>query len=103
MMLVTRATVLVSVAGAGVALSAALLSGAQAPPPAAITSDTAAYCHELSERAHELAALHPTPSPRTIELLIEGRALCARGQIRGGLLRLRQAVRLMTGAAVRPH
>ncbi len=102
MMLVTRTTVLVSVAGAGVAISAALLGGTQAPP-AAITSDTAAYCHELSERAHELAALHPAPSPRTIELVIEGRALCARGQIRGGLLRLRQAVRLMTGAAVPPH
>ncbi len=101
MMLVTRATVLVSLAAAGVAISAGLLGGAQAPP-AAITSDTEAYCNQLSQRAHELAALHPVPARRTIELVIEGRALCARGEIRGGLLRLRQAVRLLTGRAARP-
>jgi hypothetical protein len=102
MTLVARTTVLVSVAGAAVAIAAALPGGVQAPP-AAITTDTAAYCNELSRRAHELAALHPVPPPRTIELVVEGGALCARGQIRGGLLRLRQAVRLLTRAAVHPH
>lgn len=99
---VKRTAVLVSVAAAGVAISAALLGGAEGPPTA-ITSDTPAYCHELSERAHQLAALRPAPSPRTDELVAEGRSLCARGEIRGGLLRLRQAVRLMRGVVVRPH
>ena len=56
--------------------------------PLAVTTDTEEYCEHLSD----LVAAHPNPGPEVRRLLTQGRALCERGQVRGGIRRLRRAM-----------
>jgi hypothetical protein len=65
--------------------------------PAEITSDSLAYCLQLHDRVEQLRQAAPLPpSPTVIELSTEGARMCNGGQARGGVMRLRQAIYLMT-------
>lgn len=103
MTLVLRRAALAGLAGVGV-ITLALMSGGNPAPPAQITTDTQAYCRQLGDRVRELAPLAAGPLRlAATNLALEGQSLCMRGEIRGGILRLRRAVRLVSRAAVRPH
>ena len=60
-----------------------------------VTTDTREYCNLLMARiaAAEDAAL--APLPRAQMLATEGRRMCARGQVRPGIARLRRALMLL--------
>ena len=82
-------------AGLGVALIAAV-PGIGQPPPAIVTTDTAAYCRELSDKLAELVRIAPRPpEDEVLDMGVEGRHLCDEGQVRGGILRLRRGVMVM--------
>ncbi len=69
---------------------------AQSTAPMVITTDTAAYCGQLSAQvaaAQEHATEVPPDVPR---LAAEGRRLCDKGLIRPGIERLRRAWTLLT-------
>ena len=55
-----------------------------------ITSDTLDYCNALADRLEQRA---PPASVRL--LLVEGRAMCQRGHVMGGLRRLRLAMMIV--------
>lgn len=83
-------------AGVGLAVVASVPGIGQPPPPAIVTTDTAAYCHELSDKLAELVKIAPRPpEDEVLGMGAEGRHLCAEGQVRGGILRLRRAVLVM--------
>lgn len=80
------------------------LSSRQEPArPARITTDTAAYCRQLTDRvdAMVLAAPPPVP-PEALRLRAEGRRMCGQGQVRDGLICLRRAVLLLRRPPARP-
>ena len=58
------------------------------PPSFALTTDTASYCAQL---AKQVADRHSTLLD-VQRLLAEGREMCDRGQVRGGIKRLRRAL-----------
>jgi hypothetical protein len=81
--------------GLGVVLAAAV-SGVRPSPPAVITTDTPAYCQELSDKLSELIRIAPRPpEDEVLNMGTDGRHLCEEGQIRGGILRLRRGVKVM--------
>ena len=85
-----RAAFLVAVLAVGV-------SGAsRAEDPMPITSDTPGYCLGLAQRMAEDAVTMP---PQVRVLWEQGRDLCQRGHIRGGLIRLRRAMMISRGVA----
>jgi hypothetical protein len=57
-------------------------------PSFALTTDTAQYCAQLIKQVSER---HSTV-PDVVRLLSEGREMCERGQVRGGIRRLRRAL-----------
>ena len=60
-----------------------------------VTSDTPAYCLSLAQRMEDEGSMPPQ-----IHVLWEqGRELCQRGHIRGGLMRLRRAMMISRGIA----
>lgn len=61
-------------------------------PPVRLTSDTAEYCQDLETRLNVTLRRLPTPPPLAVTLSAEGGDLCARGLVRGGITRLRQAM-----------
>jgi hypothetical protein len=63
-----------------------------------IDSDTADYCQDLLR----IIDSHERRLPEVDRLAEEGREMCARGEIRGGILRLRSAVLLINGNADGP-
>jgi hypothetical protein len=64
--------------------------------PMEVTSDTPEYCLELLDRVSELVRLAATPAPREVtDLTTEGHRMCAHGQTRGGIMRLRSALMIM--------
>jgi hypothetical protein len=64
--------------------------------PMEITSDTPAYCLHLLDRVSNLVRLAATPVPRDVtDLATEGQRMCAIGQTRSGIMRLRSAVMIM--------
>jgi hypothetical protein len=73
--------------------------------PMEVTSDTPEYCMHLLDRISELARLAAVPVPREVtDLTTEGHRMCAHGQTRGGIMRLRSALVIMekdNGAAYR--
>ena len=87
----TAALRLLAVACLAAPLAVAVPAVAQEPPSYELTTDTPAYCTQL---AHDVAARH-SASPEVERLLTEGEAMCARGQIRGGILRLRRALLIL--------
>ena len=66
--------------------------GLQAQPaPVAVTTDTPEYCERMIERV----ATCPDLTAEMHRLLDEGRHLCERGEVRGGIMRLRRAMLLV--------
>ena len=72
------------------------------PPPAAaegalrITSDTLAYCQSLRAQVNALMRRDGgAASAEVLRLRATGQRLCAEGEVRGGVLRLRGAVLLL--------
>ena len=62
-----------------------------------VTSDTPEYCLQLLDRVSELVRVADTPPPQEVtSLSSEGQKMCDQGQTRGGILRLRRALLLMT-------
>ncbi len=57
-------------------------------PSFALTSDTPAYCAQLARKVADAKST----LPEIKKLLTEGRDMCDRGQIRGGIHRLRRAL-----------
>jgi hypothetical protein len=81
--------------GLGVVLVTAVPSVRQSPP-AVITTDTPAYCRELSNKLAELVRIAPRPpEDEVLSMGTDGRHLCREGHIRGGILRLRHGVMVM--------
>jgi len=67
------------------------------PPPQQVISDTLEYCLQLRDRVSEMVHGAPKPPPQEVPFLsIEGQRMCDQGQTRGGILRLRRALMLMT-------
>lgn len=82
-------------AGVGLAVITAV-PGIGQPPPAIVTTDTAAYCRQLSDKLTELVRIAPRPpEDEVLGMGVEGRHLCDEGQVRGGILRLRRGVMVM--------
>jgi hypothetical protein len=64
--------------------------------PMEITTDTPAYCLHLLDRVSDLVRLAATPVPHDVtDLTTEGQRMCATGQTRGGIMRLRSALMMM--------
>jgi hypothetical protein len=62
-----------------------------------ITSDTLGYCKALAAQMSS----HPMP-PNAQILLAEGRSMCERGFVMGGLRRLRLAMMIIHGQTAQP-
>jgi hypothetical protein len=73
--------------------------------PMVVTSDTPEYCLQLLDRISEMVRLAAAPVPREVtDLTTEGHRMCAHGQTRSGIMRLRSALMIMEkgdGAAYR--
>ncbi|HJS85363.1 MAG TPA: hypothetical protein VJ779_07870 [Acetobacteraceae bacterium] len=81
--------------GLGMLLAASMPS-VRPSPPAVVTTDTRAYCQELSEKLSELIRIAPRPpEDEVLNMRADGRHLCQEGQVRGGILRLRRGVMVM--------
>ncbi|HUC16655.1 MAG TPA: hypothetical protein VMA37_03090 [Acetobacteraceae bacterium] len=66
------------------------------PAPMPLLTDTPQYCVELSDEVEEVRQSLVSPAPPEVEQLAEeGRRLCAMGEIRGGIVRLRRAMVLL--------
>jgi hypothetical protein len=64
--------------------------------PMEVTSDTPEYCLHLLDRVSELVRLASAPVPREVtDLSTEGHRMCAHGQTRSGIMRLRSALMIM--------
>ena len=64
--------------------------------PMVVTSDTPEYCLHLLDRVSELVRVATLPVPREVtDLTTEGHRMCAHGQTRGGIMRLRSALMIM--------
>jgi hypothetical protein len=62
-----------------------------------VTSDTPEYCLQLLDRVSELVRVAEAPPPEEVtSLSSEGRRMCDQGKTRGGIMRLRRALLLMT-------
>ena len=77
-----------------VMLGAAPVSGQQRPQQ--VTSDTPEYCLRLFDRVSELVRVVESPPPEVTSLSSEGQKMCDQGQTRGGILRLRRALLMLT-------
>ena len=80
-----------------ICLIAATASTAKAEDlPAAITSDSPAYCFQLHERVEQLRQSSTAPTPNEVkDLLAEGQTMCVNGHTRGGVLRMRRALTII--------
>ncbi|WP_428534127.1 hypothetical protein [Rhodopila sp.] len=64
--------------------------------PMVVTTDTPEYCLHLLDRVSEMVRLATIPVPREVtDLTTEGHRMCAHGQTRGGIMRLRSALMMM--------
>jgi hypothetical protein len=71
-----------------ICLLAAGAAHADDPQSFALTTDTPQYCAQL---AKQVTDRHST-MPDVVRLLADGTDMCGRGQIRGGIRRLRRAL-----------
>lgn len=68
--------------------------------PMEVTSDTPEYCLHILDRVSELVRVAIAPVPREVtDLTTEGHRMCAHGQTRGGIMRLRSALMIMERSA----
>ncbi|MGI4975360.1 MAG: hypothetical protein ACRYG6_00300 [Janthinobacterium lividum] len=63
------------------------------PAPVAVTTDTPEYCARMIAQVET----RPDLTAEMHRLLDEGRHLCERGEVRGGIMRLRRAMLLIQG------
>lgn len=64
--------------------------------PMEVTSDTPEYCQHLLDRVSDLVHLTVTPVPREVtDLTSQGQRMCAHGQTRSEIMRLRSALMMM--------
>ncbi len=84
-------TLLALLAPACLPASPSPAAGLADPPSFALMTDTPAYCGQL---ARQVADRH-SPVLDVQRLLAEGRELCDRGEVRGGIRRLRRALVLL--------
>jgi hypothetical protein len=86
-----------------IAVGAFGLAGAQTEPqsPAFVTTDSAEYCNQLSEQATQEVE-DTTPNADVMALMTEGQRMCARGQVKGGILRLRRVLMILRPATAQP-
>ncbi len=63
--------------------------------PLRVTTHTREHCAELAVRANQLRKARQTPHREADVLATEGDRLCAHGQIRPGIIRLRRAIMLL--------
>jgi hypothetical protein len=75
-----------------------LAQDVQSETPAPITTDTPAYCAEL---ARQMAAI-PDPPSMARQLSEQGERMCQKGEVRGGLARLRRALLVSRDQEVGP-
>lgn len=68
------------------------------PPPLRVTTDTREYCNHLLARIELGRKTLPSFPPKVQFLTDEGQRMCAQGQIRRGIARLRRALVLMKDA-----
>ena len=72
--------------------------------PMEVTTDTPEYCEHLADRAHDLARVASVrPSREVSDLEHEGQKMCAKGQTRGGIMRLRLAITMMMHGEEQPN
>jgi hypothetical protein len=64
--------------------------------PMEVTTDTPEYCHQLADRVHTLEGTAGKPPREVAVLSVEGQKMCDQGQTRGGIMRLRKAILIMT-------
>jgi len=74
------------------ALPAGGAAGSEVPRVITHTRD---YCEALSARAGELRQARGSTPAEAVLLAAEGDRLCAQGQIRPGIMRLRRAIMLL--------
>jgi len=68
-----------------------------------VTTDSAAYCTKLLDRVQQLRLAASAPPPReAMALTEEGQHMCDEGLARGGVMRLRQALRILLRAGEEP-
>jgi hypothetical protein len=64
--------------------------------PMEVTSDTPEYCLHLLDRVSEMVRVAGATVPHEVtDLTTEGHRMCAHGQTRGGIMRLRSALMIM--------
>jgi hypothetical protein len=68
-----------------------------------VITHTREYCEELSARAGQLRLAHGRGPAEAALLAAEGDRLCAQGQIRPGIMRLRRAIMLLRGDGSGPR
>jgi hypothetical protein len=59
--------------------------------PMVVLTDTLEYCEQLQHRT----SAWPVMTPEIYHLVHEGRQMCDHGEIRGGINRLRRALRIL--------
>lgn len=75
----------------------ALAPVAGQPAPQQITTDTPQYCLVLLDRVSDLVRTLAAPPPQEVtSLSTDGQRMCEQGQTRGGIMRLREALVLLT-------
>ncbi len=74
--------------------------GRDGAEPLRVITHTREYCDQLSARAVELRRQLSAPLAQAEQLAGEGDRLCAQGQIRPGIMRLRRAIMLLRGQTV---
>lgn len=87
---------MIACASLGLSIGCASADARSQQVPMEVTSDTPEYCQKLVDRVHDLEEVAPGKPPREVaDLSVEGQKMCQKGQTRGGILRLRQAILMM--------
>jgi hypothetical protein len=72
--------------------------------PMAVTTDTPEYCLLLLDRVSERVRTTMIPIPRQVtDLTSEGQRMCANGQTRSGIMRLRSALMMIERKEVKTN
>jgi len=93
------ACLLVAALGTWFAITGRRLAAQQTHDSAPLeeTTDTPEYCLYLQDRVQNLVRVASSPPPReATQLSTEGQRMCEHGQTRGGIMRLRRALMLIS-------
>lgn len=68
-------------------------------PAEPLTTDTPEYCSELLQRLQRVEQNGAHTMPQDVhQLSQQGELMCSHGDVRGGILRLRRAMRIILGS-----